>query len=207
VAEYVEYLEDGRMPERTVVILRGTMGAGKSSVAERLAEITPLKMVVVEVDDLKFIQFCSSEHSSTESFVDAGKVANQKLREGSLLVVVEAFVEKCWVDLVVRQIEEPCRFVYVWLECPLNIAVERKREFSRDVVSGQFSRYSKRYHHPGEIVVDAERHSVDETARMILKALMGKRVKRSIASLYSFPHYRRIHGDQWPSSWTALYFS
>ena len=139
-----------------LILISGPCGAGKTSVADELSRLLGCR--IVEVDDVKRERYGTTEKSAPGDFTEAGRRARDVLAEDGRAIVVEAFGEEHWVELVRRELPDNTvvRNVYLW--CDEGEAIRRKAgTLSPGVVRHQFRRF------PGPSF--SGRISIDTTSR------------------------------------------
>ena len=160
--------------EAHLVIIRGTMGAGKTSVASALLE---MGFAIVEVDDIKIEKRGTTTSCiENEDFPEAGRRASRHLRCGHPIAVIEAFVNKNHLDMVFSEIcrsPEDQNVSVFWLECDEETALKRHGNgFSQKTIQNQFARYSNRYKlGQYEHVIDTSKKSLEAVVQEILSVL------------------------------------
>lgn len=161
-----------------LILLRGVIGSGKSTVAE-LISASRGDARVVEVDDVKrenpankgTARNCQPE----VDFPEAGRRAKEWLDRGYHTFVVEYFASEKHLRYVVegagRQLTHTDVSV-VWLDCGLDKVLLRKQgQHPRDFLQHQYNRKNGRYKHQGEIEINTSDKSADEVAREVLSSL------------------------------------
>jgi predicted kinase len=164
-----------------LIILRGPIGAGKTSLMHSLANTLP-NTSVIEVDALKrmFDSHASTDWRREAAFSAALYMAKRALSSGRN-VIAETHSkrpeqQKCFKDLV-REIPSLV-FKSVLVIAPLNVCIERsKQRFVPDISYDIDERMVKSYYVgleplPDEIVVDTSSVSPQLGAEMILETLM-----------------------------------
>src|SRR4051812_11995279 len=128
-----------------LLLLRGAMGAGKSSVAKRLKR-RRCTITVVEVDPIKKSLYGTAARCEDPAIVfsEAGRLAAEALVSGRDAVVVEPLCDHEHVESVLRGAGLPLEspdVIFVWLDCTLPKAIERKQgKAAREVVEQQHAR-------------------------------------------------------------------
>jgi len=154
-----------------LILLRGTVGSGKTSVARILAELRP-ELKVVEVDDIKIEKYGTTvECIPSRDFPEAGRRAMSHLKRGFHAVVIEAFCDLDHINYVLAESErrlDSTDVTMIWMNCTESTAVARKESLSAGTVHEQFKRYGTRYVHPGELSIDTDNLDAEESARRIL---------------------------------------
>jgi hypothetical protein len=159
-----------------LLILRGAVGAGKSSVANLIQALRdPVR--VVEVDEVKLRNHGTTAESSREDFFEAGREARSYLDQGFDTVVVEAFCDKLHIDWVLnqvgRELDSP-DVTLLWLDCTLQTSLRRKvPALSRETIIGQHRRYPYRYVLPGggDHVITTDEIPLEDVVNEILSLL------------------------------------
>lgn len=161
-----------------LILLRGVIGSGKSTVAKLISTFRG-DIAVVEVDDVKRENPANegtARHCQPETdFTEAGRRAKEWLDHGWHTLVVEYFAPKEHLDYVVkgagRQFEDDTVSV-VWLNCDLDKVLLRKLdEHPSSFLKQQYGRKNGRYKHNGEIEIDTSEKSPDKVAREVLSKL------------------------------------
>ena len=160
-----------------LLILRGAIGAGKTSVAAELVRRRP-EVAVVEVDDLKVFR-----HGTTSvcvphvEFPDAGRLARETLDAGRLTVVIEPLCDPSHLALVLDAVgrrEGSPDVSFVWLECSRETSLSRTKDlFPPQVVDDQFARYPARCQPVGEKVIRTDGRSVAQVADAVQTLIPG----------------------------------
>jgi chloramphenicol 3-O-phosphotransferase len=114
-----------------LILLRGTPGAGKSSVAPILAAKCGSDWGVVEIDEIKTRHYGTPERCDDPPLIfgEGGSLALHALDQGNSVIGVEQFNSRWLIDLFLR----PTGLTYgspslmpVWLSCTLEKALARK---------------------------------------------------------------------------------
>lgn len=171
-------VESRPLPSKTrpiLVILRGVIGAGKTSVA-RAIQCLRHDVKIVDVDDSKVRYYGTTEKCNPRrDFPEAGRQARGYLEDGFHTFIIEAFAEKTFVDLSVNETGRnlgDANVVTVWLSCELKTSLQRKGDtVSESMIRHQHARYSGRYRPQGEIVVHTDSLTLDDVAQELLCAL------------------------------------
>lgn len=157
-----------------VLLLRGTIGAGKSSVACWIRASRP-EVKVIEVDEIKVQKYGSTAGCNPSvDFQEAGRAANDEIAAGHDTIVAEAFCDEQdlnWVlDPMNLKLTSP-EVSVVWLECDVNTSLARKAEaLSPDVIRFQHLRYGSRFRFAAELVISTDALTVEQVAQRILAA-------------------------------------
>lgn len=157
-----------------LLLMRGTIGSGKTSVATRIETLVPA-VSVVEVDHIKRRRYGTSLFClPAVDFVAAGKTARQSMGAGRDTIVVESFCQQQHLDWVLTAaglaLEAP-NVSLVWLDCDLATSLQRKRRFFPGlVVRWQHRRYGSRFRAAKEHVFPTAGRSVEDIADQVLAA-------------------------------------
>lgn len=90
----------GRRRMARLLLLRGSIGAGKSAVAERIRAREP-GVAVIELDDIKQRKYKTTAWCDPPvDFPAAGKEAKEQLLAGRDTIVIEAFCERRHLEWV-----------------------------------------------------------------------------------------------------------
>ena len=154
-----------------LLILRGAIGAGKTSVAAEFVRRRP-EIAVVEVDELK------RERHGTASvcvphleFPEAGRLARETLATGRLTLVIEPLCDPLHLELVLDEVgrrEGSPDVSFVWLDCARETSLERTRAlFPPHVVDDQFARYPTRCRPVGERIIRTDHLSVAQVTDIV----------------------------------------
>jgi predicted kinase len=153
-----------------LVFLRGTIGAGKTTIAKMLQKERN-DLFIIEIDEIK------QKHGTIENcnpcvvFPEAGKKANEAFIAGKIVIIVEPLVTKDHFQFVLDQIAFKKSFISIWLECDLATAISRKKHLSENIIKEQFKRYKNRFQPSGELSIDTYRLSQDEVKNTILSVI------------------------------------
>jgi len=157
-----------------VLLLRGTIGAGKSCVARWIGASRP-KVKVIEVDDIKARKYGATDRcDETVDFPEAGRMANEEILAGHDVIVVEAFCDRRHLEWVLGPMNLRLKSPGVgaaWLECDLGTSFARKTHaLSREVIQFQHQRRESRFRLLTEPVVSTDALTVEQVARRVLAA-------------------------------------
>lgn len=157
------------------MILRGAIGAGKTSVARTIKDLRK-DVMIVEVDDSKVRRYGTSERCDPyHDFPEAGRHARTMLDRGFHTFVIEAFPEKLYVDLCMNETGrklDDANVEIVWLSCALQTSLKRKcGEISEGVIRYQHTRYRSRYRPAGEIEIETDDVDANDVVRALLRVL------------------------------------
>ena len=154
-----------------ILLLRGAMGAGKSTAAAALRELLP-EVVFIEVDDIKLMSHGSPKKCDPETiFREAGIQAKKAMEAGKDVVVIEPLCSRDHIDHVLRAAGVAGalpNILSVWLDCTLQTALERKgKDFASVVIKGQHKRYATRYVLSNEVVIRTDELSQGAVAQRV----------------------------------------
>jgi shikimate kinase len=157
------------------VVLRGAVGAGKTCVARTIKDLRN-DVKIVDVDDSKVRRYGTSERCNPDhDFPEAGRRARTLLDRGFHTFVIEAFAEKGYVDLCMKETGRKLsdtNVAIVWLSCALETSLKRKRgEIAEGVIRYQHKRYRRRYRPAGEIEIETDHVDADDVVRALLRVL------------------------------------
>lgn len=160
-----------------LLILRGAIGAGKTSVAAELSRRRP-EVAVVEVDELKKVR-----HGSTSvcvphlEFPEAGRRACESLAAGRLTIVIEPLCDPSHLRMVLDEIgrqEGSPDVSFVWLSCDRETSLTRTKDlYPPHVVEDQFARYPDRCRPVGERVIRTDALSVAQVTDLVQGLIPG----------------------------------
>jgi predicted kinase len=160
-----------------LLILRGVIGAGKTSVAAELSRRRP-ELAVVEVDDLKV-----ERHGTTGvcvphlEFPEAGRLARETLASGRLTVVIEPLCDPSHLKLVLDEVgrtQDSSDISFVWLECAQETSMARTKDlYPPHIIEDQFARYPARCQPAGERVIRTDDLSVAQVADVVQGLIPG----------------------------------
>jgi len=161
-----------------LIVLRGTVGAGKTAVAEQLRK-THENMRIIEVDDIKSEKYGSTmECNPEEDFREAGIKAKKLLDKGHDVVVIEPFCEALHYRyfLAAAQLSEESRDVLpIWLDCDLANSLSRKKEeIPEQMIRLLHQWYPKRYIPEDEMHINTDSISMEEVVAKIQSHLTGR---------------------------------
>lgn len=157
-----------------VLLLRGTIGAGKSAVACWIRSSRP-EIKLIEVDEIKIRKYGSTACcNESVDFPEAGRAANNEIAAGHDTIVVEAFCDEQHLNWVLGpmnlRLTSP-EVSVVWLECDVNTSLTRKAQaLSHDVIRFQHMRYGSRFRFSAEHVISTDALTVEQVAQRILMA-------------------------------------
>jgi predicted kinase len=156
-----------------LLLLRGAMGAGKSTVAGLLRELLP-ETVFIEVDDIKLtIHGAPSKCDPETVFREAGVQAKNAMDAGNDAIVIEPLCTREHIRFVLNEAGIPddmSQVPSVWLDCTLKTALQRKRrKFSDAIIKSQHQRYATRYKLVGEVVIETDELSAPDVAQQVLR--------------------------------------
>lgn len=163
----------GNSETTCLLLLRGAMAAGKSSVAAKLRN-THTRFAFIELDEIRLQKYGAAERCNPMiDFLEAGKLARRAMDTGMNAAVIDALPEKALVELLLEGamlINDPGRVSAVWLQCSIDTALCRKEDlYSRAVIEAQHRRYVNREQMKGELVIDTDEASVDEVTTQVLQ--------------------------------------
>lgn len=156
-----------------ILLLRGTIGSGKSSVARWIQSSRP-RVTVIEVDEIKRRKYGTATRCQpTIDFPEAGRAAKESLVAGHDTIVVEAFCEEQHLNWVLEEVGLKLASLevrLVWLECDVNTSIERKAgtRISPDVIRSQHARYKSRFRVPCERVINTVALTVEQVAQEVV---------------------------------------
>ena len=162
-----------------LLLLRGAMGAGKTSVAARLLLRAP-QLVIIEIDNFKIQKYGTTEKCNPAvDFKEAGALAKAAVDSGKDVVVIEPLCEQQHIDFVLDGAglsKESSHIASVWLHCSPEIAIARKGQSHKlSVIQEQHQRYSTRVRLKNEVIIDTDTSSVDDVAYQVLQCLRQHR--------------------------------
>lgn len=158
----------------TLLLLRGPPGAGKSTVAELIAD-SRSDVKVVEVDQIKLERYGTTERCDPASdFPEAGRLARSELDRGFHVVAVEFFNDWEHIDLFLRSLGSPAgvNLRYVWLSCDGTTAATRKSAQLRErVVQEQHARIAGRFRPNDELEIDSSARDAIDIATAVAELI------------------------------------
>ena len=113
------------------VIIRGPLGCGKSTIAEKVAKIIKAEYVSIDrvLDENKLTEQREDGYISQNSFLKANEIICQKIRplleKGARAVIDGNFYWKSQIDDLIKRLDFPC-YVFT-LKAPLKICIERDK--------------------------------------------------------------------------------
>lgn len=154
-----------------LLLLRGAMGAGKSTVAVAMRELMP-EAAFIEIDDIKVeIHGTPTKCGPEKVFREAGMRARKAIESGSDAIVIEPLCIQEHIRLVLDAAGvsgDTSHVPSVWLHCTLKTARERKGDqFHDDIIRHQHARYATRYKIDGEAVIETDGLSKTEVAQQV----------------------------------------
>ena len=154
-----------------LLLLRGAMGAGKTSTAAKLRERSP-QLVIIEIDDIKIRKYGTTEKCDPAvDFKEAGAQAKVAMESGKDVVVIEPLCEQQDIDFVLDGAalsKESLHIASVWLHCSLEIAIVRKgQSHETSVIESQHRRYASRVRLKNEVIIHTDTISVDEVVAQL----------------------------------------
>ncbi len=140
-----------------LVLLRGCVRAGKSTVSKALAESPHVR--VIEMDAFKYQKYGTARACNPSvDFPAIGRLAKAALKDGFDVVLEEAFVEAAHLKTTIRWAGlEPSspQVICVWMDCTFDAALLRKgRGLPPDALKAQYARYAQRYVPENELLLD-----------------------------------------------------
>jgi len=158
-----------------LLILRGTMGAGKSRVAQELRQRRPA-LRIIEIDHLKETRYgTAGKCNPREDFAEAGRLVRAELEKGFHAVVIEPLCKRSHLRLVLDaagRSENSVDVSFVWLACSFETGTSRKKIGTQRLsIRWQYWRYASRHRPAGELVVYTDNLSVGEVAEAVLKMI------------------------------------
>jgi predicted ABC-type ATPase len=165
--------DSSRIPQ--LVVLRGTLGSGKSSVAAQIVSKMPT-FRVVEVDAIKKHNHGTAARCEAKDFVQAGLEAKNMLHRGHDTILVEAFVDQehllCALGATGRD-EQSSSVHIVWLNCDCQTALLRKGNRLKDtIIRRQYKRYKTRYRSPNERCISSVGRTIEDVVEEVRSALV-----------------------------------
>lgn len=154
-----------------LIVLRGAVGSGKTTVANQMRSIVPT-LVIVEADDIKLSRYGNTIRCEPSSvFPEAGRKSRGYLDQGIDVIVVEPFVEKSHYLLMLQGAnlsEEDLNVIPVWLNCTETTALRRKiGVLNERIIREQFQRYAGRHRPINELVLETDDRQTMSIAAMI----------------------------------------
>lgn len=160
---------------RFYIIIRGSLGSGKSTIAEKLSRNLHADVVAVDrvLDDHKLADDKEDGYISQTSFLKVNEIiaptARQTLRSGRAMIFDGNFYWKSQLDDLIQKLDFP-HYVFT-LKAPLEMCIERDRQ--RNKTHGKDAAeavYKKSISFEYGIVIDAT-GTVDETVQEILSRI------------------------------------
>ncbi|MBW2995225.1 ATP-binding protein [Candidatus Woesearchaeota archaeon] len=117
------------------IIIRGPLGSGKSTIAEKLAERIKAKYFSVDriLDEFGLTKFKEAGYVSQKSFIKANEIAAERAKkflDKNVLVVFDGnFYWKSQIEDLIKRLEY-LHFVFT-LKVPLEVCIERDRKRSK----------------------------------------------------------------------------
>ena len=159
----------------SLLLLRGAMGAGKSSVALTLQTYID-KLIVIEIDAIKKEKYGTTEICNPKiDFEEAGIQAKKALKNGYHVIVVETLCEKQHVEYLLNGAGlldgiYDTSLSFAWLGCSVKTALRRnKTRFYPQTVKHQHRRYTTCIRYENELVIRTDRLSITDVSHLVLK--------------------------------------
>ncbi len=121
------------------IIIRGPLGSGKSTIAQRIAKIVLAEHIPIDriLDEYNLTNDKEKGYISQKSFLKANKIiipsVKKKLQQGIPVVIDGNFYWKSQIEDMIKKIHSP-HFVFT-LKVPLKVCIER--DSRREKVHGK----------------------------------------------------------------------
>ena len=117
------------------IIIRGPLGCGKSTIAERLAKALKAECISIDslIDEYGLAKDKEAGYISQKSFITVNEIvakkAKKKLQEGIPIIFDGNFYWKSQIDDLIRRLAFP-HYVFT-LKAPLIVCIDRDRQRSK----------------------------------------------------------------------------
>lgn len=159
------------------IIIRGPLGIGKSTIAQKLAnfldaEYVPIDLVL-EKHRLDKVS-PKAECIPAENFIKANKIVlpkvKEKLKKGKIVIFDACFYHKEPIEHLIQNLSYP-HYVFT-LKAPLEVCIER--DSKRDKTHGELAaravhKLVSRFDYG--IIIDVNKNNIDQTVKEILSHL------------------------------------
>ena len=162
---------------KDVIILRGPVGVGKSTISKLIQAKLGLKWCVINVDELKYPIPLQPDHSNRpERAQIAHDVSNFYAREmhrKGYSVILEEMYKKPKNDSVVAYMNENgMSYLKVFLYAPVEATIERNNNRSKVIDEDEIRRhYAEIEAYDDDFVLDTTKFSAEEIADQIIAQL------------------------------------
>ncbi len=149
-----------------IIIIRGRMGSGKTCFVNKISQ--ELKFEKVIIDEIKK-EIPKMPNRTETIFKEAGKRANELLKQGKNIVVEEAFLDKKHLNTFLQMIEniKKYKIQHILLECSEKTAISRKNNLSSKTIKHQFSKRVDKL--KNELIFNTDIISTDKIFNQIKK--------------------------------------
>jgi predicted kinase len=155
-----------------LLILRGVIGAGTSTVAERIAVRCP-NVAIVDVDRIRLEKHGRTDSHDLGAFQEAGLEAQRHLRLGQHTIVVEAFYNEPAYRRMMAEVGTAVVFESTWtigLRCSVETSLRRAGKSVRpEVIRRQHVYFDARFRLPRETSIDTDDLTPEQVADRILQ--------------------------------------
>lgn len=162
---------------KDVIILRGPVGVGKSTISRIIQQKLGSKWCVINVDELKYpIPLLPDKSNRPERSQIAHEVSNFYAREMHRYgyhVVLEEMYKKPKNDSVVNYMKEnSISYLKVFLSAPVEATIERNNNRSKVINEAEVRRhYTEIEAYTDDFVIDTTKYSAEEVAEQIIAQL------------------------------------
>jgi tRNA uridine 5-carbamoylmethylation protein Kti12 len=159
------------------IIIRGPLGCGKSTIAQKLAEILHAEYISI---DKVLKKHCLDKVSPraecipVKNFIKANELVlsevKEKLSKGKIVIFDACFYHKEQIEHLIQNLSTP-HYVFT-LKTPLEVCIERdskrKKTYGEDAARAVYKMVSK---FDCGILIDANKKTIDQTVKEILSYL------------------------------------
>lgn len=162
---------------KDVIILRGPVGVGKSTISRIIQQKLGPKWCVINVDELKYpIQLLPDESNRPERAQIAHDVSNfyaREMHQYGYHVILEEMYKKPKNDSVVSYMKENgLSCLKVFLSAPVEATIERNNNRSKVINEAEVRRhYAEIEAYDDDFVIDTTKYSAEEIADLIIAQL------------------------------------
>jgi deoxyadenosine/deoxycytidine kinase len=155
--------------KQLIIIVRGRIGSGKSTLVEYLCNQFEFKSLIID----KIKKDVKGRNRIERIFRKSGNYANEILKKGDSVVIEEAFYNKVHLDILFSEIEEieKIKVLYIRLDCNIETAIKRKGHSNSKTITYQFEKKIDAL--KGESIIETNNKSELEVYECV-KSLLSK---------------------------------